>query len=137
MKILLGTPEVSQLFGRTDAETLDSLVNGELPQPCAWQGETPLWDRGAIERLANRHWSKSPDRLVWVHPKTWASAKAAADEQYIYSGCGAVIFGDGERFYIHVPADPRPANKLRMLLRYGRNTQWSLKAFVIDTGATS
>jgi hypothetical protein len=129
----LSTVEAAQLFGRSVAAMRAVVEAGDFFKPDAWHGVQPLWQRGLLEEAANEHWSKHPVPLVWRHPRTWRTAEEAAREQAVYRQLGALIFGNGESFHLHVPAGSRPASKLRLLRRYGSNIAWTLREFLPES----
>jgi hypothetical protein len=123
--------DVAQLFGTTRAKLLSRVKAGRFAhKPSAKLNGSPIWNRSAIEEACNEHWSAQPAGMVWLHPRTWASADAAAQELIFYRHCGAVIYQSASgAFAIHIPATSRPARVLRMLKRYGANIDWQLREF--------
>ena len=90
-----------------------------------------MWNRGELEAAANEYRRDTPG-MVWLHPDTWPTADAAANEQRFYRTVGAVIFGAPGEYVIHVPATLRPARVLRHIKRYGSNIAWRLADFETD-----
>jgi hypothetical protein len=83
---------------------------GFEPRPSHTLYGAPIWQRGDVESFANSYWSGRSEGMVFLHPKTWATAEGAARES------------------IHVPIGPRPARTLRMMQRFG-NFDWQIRRF--------
>jgi hypothetical protein len=102
---------------------------GFEPRPSHTLYGAPIWQRGDVESFANSYWSGRSEGMVFLHPKTWATAEGAARELIFYKGIGARVHENQEGvFTIHVPIGPRPARTLRMMQRFG-NFDWQIRRF--------
>jgi len=128
---LCDVADAARLFG-TDRDTVLRRVEaGKFsPKPSGELHGAPVWQRDDIERAANDYWRGRSDGMVWLHPKTWSSADAAASELIFYRSVGASIYQTAEGpFVIYAPIGAKPSRTLRIMQRYGENIDWQLRQF--------